>query len=260
LVLIGMKLSNEERRQRIAEQVSRGGVSVNDLVRGFGVSEMTIRRDFAALEEQGKIVRVHGGAISTERLALEFSFKVKEAQNTEAKKAIGETAARLVRPMDAVFIDTGSTALAVARAIRSQRPRVIVTSNLAAALDLVGERDMRVLVTGGELSPHSPDLHGEWAMQILSTISVDIAFFGCDAVDPASGFYASDTRSAAITRLVLSRAQLSYLVADSSKFGKRAMCEVASLRQLAGVVTDAGLPAKCRKDLDAHKINLIVSE
>ena len=149
------------------------------LVRQFGVSEMTVRRDLAALEQEGKLVRVHGGAISSRRLANEYSFRVKEAHSVEAKRLIGETASELVLPMDIVFVDTGSTALAVAASAR-RNPRVMITSNLAAAMEMVGTNIRKYPVSGGELSPHSPDLYGEWTLQILSTVNVDVAFFGCD--------------------------------------------------------------------------------
>ena len=249
IVRVRMELSSLERRERIVDQVVHGAVSVADLVRQFRVSEMTVRRDLAALEQEGKLVRVHGGAISSRRLAYEYSFKVKEAHSVEAKRLIGETAAELIRPMDVVFVDTGSTALAVARALARQNPRVMITSNLAAAMEMVGT-NIRILVAGGELSPHSPDLYGEWTLQILSTVNVDIAFFGCDAVDPATGFYASDTRSAAVARLMMSRSQRKYLVADSTKFGRRAMCLVAGFAELNGVITDRGLAEQFRKPLD----------
>jgi DeoR/GlpR family transcriptional regulator of sugar metabolism len=96
------KLSNVERGRRIMEHVNHRSVSVSELVREFAVSEMTIRRDLAALEQQGKILRVHGGAIASGRLAYEFAFRIKETQNVEAKKAIGEVAAKMasvVSPM-----------------------------------------------------------------------------------------------------------------------------------------------------------------
>jgi len=238
------------------EHVNHGSVSVSELVREFAVSEMTIRRDLTALEQQGRILRVHGGAIASGRLAYEFAFRIKETQNVEAKKAIGEVAAKLASPRDVVFIDTGSTALAVARAMRQRSPRILITPSLAAALEFVGGADIRILVTGGELSHQAPDLYGEWALQVLSTVYVDTAFFGCDAVD-ASGFYASDTRSAAVSRLVLSRSQLNYLVADSSKFGRHAMCQVAGVKELSGIVTDSGLAERHRRELEKEKVKLI---
>jgi DeoR/GlpR family transcriptional regulator of sugar metabolism len=253
------KLSNVERRQRIMEHVNHRSVSVSELVREFAVSEMTIRRDLAALEQQGRILRVHGGAIASGRMAYEFAFRIKEKQNVEAKKAIGEMAAKLASPRDVVFIDTGSTALSVARAMRQRSPRILITPNLAAALELVAGADNRILVCGGELSHQAPDLYGEWALQVLSAVYVDIAFFGCDAVD-AAGFYASDTRSAAVSRLVLSRSQLKYLVADSSKFGRHAMCQVADLKELSGIVTDSGLAERYRRELEKAKVKLVFPE
>ncbi len=259
LVMMESKLSNIERRRRILESVNHRSVLVSELVQEFAVSDMTIRRDLSMLERQGRILRVHGGAIASERLAYESAFKIKEAQNIEAKKAIGEKSATMVGPQDVVFIDTGTTALAVARAVRQRRPRILITSNLAAALEFVDAGNTRILVTGGELSHQSPDLYGEWALQVLSTIHVDVAFFGCDAVD-AAGFYASDTRSAAVSRLMLSRSQLRYLVADSSKFGRHAMCQVAGLKELTGIVTDTGLAEQYRLDMETEKVRLIFAE
>jgi len=259
LFLMESKPSREERQRRILEIINHRSVSVSELVREFAVSEMTIRRDLAGLEEHGRILRVHGGAIASGRLAYESAFEVKKAQNIEAKKAIGEMAAKLVGPKDVVFIDTGTTALAVARAMRQRSPRIIITSNLAAALEFVGAGNIRILVTGGELSHQSPDLYGEWALRVLSSIHVDVAFFGCDAVD-ATGFCASDTRSAAVSQLMLSRSQLKYLVADSSKFGRHAMCLVANLREVDGIVTDSGLAENYRLELETEKVRLIFAE
>jgi DeoR/GlpR family transcriptional regulator of sugar metabolism len=259
LLVMESKLSREERQRRILETINQHSVLVSELVKEFGVSEMTIRRDLSGLEEHGKILRVHGGAIASGRLAYESAFEIKQAQNIEAKKAIGDMAAKLVGPKDVVFIDTGTTALAVARAMRQRSPRILITSNLAAALEFVGSGNIRILVTGGELSHQSPDLYGEWALQVVTGIHVDVAFFGCDAVD-ANGFYASDTRSAAVSRLMLSRSQLSYLVADSSKFGSHAMCQVANHKELTGIITDSGLAARYRMELETQKVRLILAE
>jgi DeoR/GlpR family transcriptional regulator of sugar metabolism len=148
----------------------------------------------------------------------------------------------------------------VARAMRQHGPRVIVTSNLGVALEFVGQKEIRVMVTGGELSQQAPDLYGEWALQTLSMVQVDVSFFGCDAIDPAGEFYASDNRSAAVTRLMLENSQFSYLLADHSKFGRRAMCQVAKLRDLTGVVTDGGLPAEYRRLMEKAKINVLYAE
>jgi len=106
------KLSNVERWRRIVEHVNHGSVSVSELVREFAVSEMTIRCDLAALEQQGRILRVHGGAIASGRLAYEFAFRIKETRNVEAKKFDArkqlETAVQLNPNLSAAHYNLGS--------------------------------------------------------------------------------------------------------------------------------------------------------
>jgi len=255
-----MGVSPQERRQRILNRLPSGGVSVHDLVAEFDVSEITIRRDLALLAKEGRLQRVHGGAVSNERMAYEFSFKEKELRNRDAKEAIGAAAARLVEPGAAVFLDTGTTALAVGRALRGVRPGLIVTINLCVASDYVGRRDIRVLVPGGEVGTVSPDLYGDWTLERLSDITVDVAFLGCDSVDPTDGFYSADTRSASVSRLMLRRSRGAYLIADSSKFGRRSMCRIGALGELAGVVTDGGLQGRHRRRIRRAGLGLIVAD
>jgi len=249
-----MRSSPLERQRLIVARVSAGSVSVEKLARELKVSEISIRRDLVVLEAQGKLLRVYGGAVLNERVAFEFSFKDKESRNRPGKEAVARAAVELVDPGMAVYIDTGTTALAVARALRSKRPGVIVTINLGVASEYVGRRDVRVLVPGGELNPVSPDLYGEWTLDILSKVTVDLAFLGCDGVAPKEGFSSADTHSAAVSRLMLSRSRQAWLLADSSKFGRSSMCTIAPLTALTGIVTDSGLSAEVRRTL--HKMNV----
>lgn len=255
-----MTRSPEERRGRILEQLLGGSVSLRSLVRDLRVSEMTVRRDLAALERQGKLLRVYGGAIPNERVAYEFSFKDKESQNREAKEAVARAAARLVEPGSAVFLDTGTTALALARVLRSVRPGIIVTINLCVASEYVWQREVKVIVPGGEVSYLSPDLYGELTMEALANMTVDIAFLGCDSVDPADGFYARDARSACVGRLLMERSRSTYVLADSSKFGRRAICRIASLDSVTGIVTDSSLSARHRRAVRKGGIELVVGK
>ena len=253
-----MAKSPEERRQRIVELLSRGSVAVPQLARKLGVSAITIRRDLAALESSGKLLRVRGGAMARERVAYEFSFQEKESRRREAKAAIGRAAAKLVEPDSTVFLDTGTTALVVGRALRDARPAAIVTINLCVASEYVGRRETRVLVPGGEVGALSPDVYGEWTLERLRSVTVDVAFLGCDSADPADGFYSADTRSQAVTRLMLERSARKYLVADATKFGARSFCRIAGMDKLDGVVTDADLPAADRRALKRLGLEVIV--
>jgi len=237
-----------------------GSVSVRTLSRKMKISDITVRRDLAALEREGKLLRVYGGAVPNERVAYEFSFKEKESRHAAEKDAIGRAAAGLVAPGAAVYVDTGTTALAVAHALRAVKPGVIVTVNLCVASAYVGQREVEVLVPGGKVGDLSPDVTGEWTLERLSDVTVDVAFLGCDSVDPADGFYAAETRSAAVSRLMLSRSRRAYLTADSSKFGRRSICRIAGVDALSGVVTVTALPARHRRALAKSGCDVIMDK
>ena len=254
-----MKLSRQERQQQIIGRLAEGSVSVQELVEQFDVSQITIRRDLALLERRAKLLRVHGGAIANERVAYEFSFKEKESQNREAKEAIGRAVAQLVQARSAVFVDTGTTALAAARALRPIGPSVIVTNNLCVASEYVGQRDVAVLIPGGKVGYLSPDLYGEWTLEALSNVSVDVALLGCDGVYPQEGYYSADPQSRAVSRLMTERSHRAYLLADSSKFGHRSLCRIASLDRLSGIVTDSGISPKWQEEVEAAETDLIVA-
>jgi DeoR/GlpR family transcriptional regulator of sugar metabolism len=253
-----LNASPQERQQRILDLLRTGSVAVPKLARELKISEITIRRDLVALKAQGKLLRVYGGALPMERVAFEFSFKEKEALQREAKEAIGRAAAGLVEAGSVIFLDTGTTPLAAARVMRAAKPRAIVTTNLCIASEYVGQRETRVLVPGGEVGALSPDLYGDWTLETLSNVTVDVAFLGCDAVDVSDGFYSADTRSAAVCRLMIQRSRSAYLLADHSKFGRRAMCRIASLEKLKGIVTDPGLPKEAQKALRRLGLEVIM--
>lgn len=253
-----MKRSPVERQRRIVDMLRGGSVSVPALASALGASEITIRRDLETLESQGKLLRVYGGALPKERVAYEFSFKEKESLHREQKQAIGRAAAELIEPGAAVFLDTGTTAVEAARALRAKSPGVIVTVNLCVASEYVGQERVRVIMPGGELGQRSPDLMGELALQTLSQMTVDVAFLGCDSVSPVEGACATEMRTAAISRLMIARSRRAYLLADSSKFGRRSMYRWAALKDLTGVVSDSALAPAHRKAIKRLGLELII--
>jgi len=254
-----MNLSPQERHKKILDALLGGGMSVQKMVAKFGVSEITVRRDLALLERQGKLFRVHGGAVANQKVAYEFSFREKERQNRAEKQGIARAAAKLVEPGDAVYIDTGTTALEVARNLRARSPEIIVTVNLSVAAEYVCQEDMRVMIAGGELGARSPDVYGELALSNLADFQVDVAFLGCDGFDIERGYSATDVRSGAVSRLMIKNSKRAYLVADSSKFGKSALYRVSSLKNLAGVVTDGKLSKKAKMDMERIGLNVIMA-
>ncbi len=243
-----MKVTARERRERIVARLAGGGVRVPELAREMGVTVLTVRRDLERLERMGRVIRTHGGAVPRDRLAYEESFKEKMSRNQGLKDAIGRAAAALVEPGCAVFLDTGTTTLAIARALRTVKPLTIVTVNLRIALDFVGEEGIRVIMPGGEVGYKGPDLMGDMAVRNLSELMVDVAFLGCDAIDAEHGFWTTNYDSVSICRLMAKQARMTYYVADSSKFGKKAMWLITCLTPpKGGVITNDGIAPEMKE-------------
>ena len=247
------------RREILAALAERGAVAVRELARTHGVAAMTIRRDLEALEREGLIERTHGGAVAADRVAYEFSFQEKEGKHVEAKRRIALACARMVSEGQSVFLDSGSTALEIARALRERRPGLLVTHNLCVVSEYLYQRDTRVLVPGGELNPLAPDLFGELTYAALGRINVDLAFLGADAVDPEAGLFTPDLKSATISEIVAANARRVVLAADSSKFGLRSNFQALDIAAFSAIVTDRELSAAMRKTIRRQDVELVLA-
>lgn len=230
------------RRQAILDLLRRyGGMSTHELAKRLGVSEATIRRDLASLARQGLLQRDHGGAFLAEG---EPPYALKLRQNREIKEAIAKKAFKLVAEGDTVIFDSGTTTLALARLLAGKPIRAI-------ALDLpvaqtLAKGDTEVLVAGGVVRNGFYSLVGSWTCEFLEGVRADVFFMGADAFD-LDGVTNHTFEEAAVKRKAMSVSQETVLLADRSKWGKRAPAFVASLTSISLIITnfeDATLAAK----------------
>jgi DeoR family transcriptional regulator of aga operon len=239
-------VSRELRREQLARLVAaRGFLRVADAALVLGVSDVTIRGDLSALERTGAIVRVHGGAmpVADRESSLETSIETAAA----AKNAIGGAAARLVSSGQSIYIDAGSTAMAVARALveRSElRDLIVVTSGLTIALALEPALPrFTVVVTGGTLRPLQHSLVNPFAAPMLDSLRLDIAFIGCNGIHPEDGVTNVNLPEAEIKTLVLRSSRRHVLVADASKLGHTEVAVIGPIAAFDTLVTAGGAPA-----------------
>lgn len=237
---------NEHRHELIRKWLAEEGtLRVGDLVQRLKVTSMTVRRDLAALEAEGVLVRTHGGAAYQAPMVRDLSFSEKDAQNARQKAAIAGEAVKLLKRGASVFIDTGTTALHFARALPKTLDLRVFTNNLRVAMDLFSREGFEVNVYGGRLAPQSPDLVGEIALTRAQEFRIDMAFFGADAIDPKRGeVYAADLPTAHLDKTVLRQAERLVVLADSSKIGKHSIALVARLEPGMSVVTDDGISSR----------------
>ena len=165
-----------ERHQRILALVEqRGAVSINELTEILGVSHMTIRRDVSKLEEQGLLVSVSGGVRAVSRLAAEPSHLVKSTLQSEEKQAIGALAASHIAKNSCIYLDAGTTTLALARAILDRNDLQVVTNDFEITQLLIDASQCGVIHTGGTLCRENRSCVGESAARTLRHLAIDTA-------------------------------------------------------------------------------------
>lgn len=248
-------VSRELRRQQLARLVaSRGFLRVADASLELGVSDVTIRGDLSALEATGVLVRVHGGAmpLTDREPSLESSIETASA----AKTAIGRAAARLVTSGQSIYVDAGSTAMALAAALVERhelRDVVVVTSGLTVALALEPALPrFTVVVTGGTLRPQQHSLVNPFAAPMLDALRLDIAFIGCNGIHPEHGVTNLNLPEAEIKTRVLGSSKRHVLLADASKLGNTEVAVIAPIAAFDTLVTAGEAPDALVAELRAQ--------
>lgn len=241
-------LASTRRREIMHRLVTDGYVEAKALADELGVDASTIRRDLDALERAGQAQRTHGGARPAPGATAKLPYTMKESERLDEKAAIGIAAAARVRDGQTVILDSGSTTYEVARALRNHTELTVITNDLRIAKYVAETPGMRLLVTGGELLGSVFTLVGEHAIAFLSDYTADWAFLGADAVDLEAGITNMNTLEVPLKRAMLTAAANCFVVADSSKFGRRALAKVAGLDEISGVITDSDLaPVNARR-------------
>ncbi|KHK95498.1 DeoR faimly transcriptional regulator [Microbacterium mangrovi] len=228
------------RQQRIREQLQVSGeVEFSALAQEFGVSEMTIRRDIDVLEEQGVVRKVIGGAIALGKIA-EPTFESRSHKDVVSKEHIAASAVEHLSAHETVILDSGSTALAVAQAIRGRGLGLtVVTPSILVAVELASEPDTTVLLTGGLVRSGELSLIGIEAVESLARYNCDTFVMGVAGVDEARGFTDYHRDESAVKRAAVEASDRLIVVADHSKIGQSYLSRIAPLAAAAVIVTDA---------------------
>ena len=197
-------------------------VTVQQLCDALHTSESTVRRDLLTLEQQGALVRLHGGATlpDAQFVAAEESMVAKEGQAVPEKSSIGSAAAQLVRADDTVYLDAGSSTLQMARALSGEALRATYVTNGIAHARILAQKGCRVYVPAGQIRPSTEAIVGASAMASLARYNFTKAFMGANGVALTQGFTTPDAEEAELKATALRRAREAWFLVDSTKFGK----------------------------------------
>ena len=233
-----------DRRDRIAGFVNdNGSVSFRQLKELFpNVSEMTLRTDLKVLDEDRRIVRIHGGAKSVDVvIGTDDLLGNRAIRNQAAKKRIAEKALRLIQPHTTVYLDSGSTTTQLARVFPDQ-PQIIYTSGLSCANELAKLEQPQVYLPSGKLNRYSMSVCGAEGARELERVNFDIAFMGVTAFSPKNGFSCGVETEAFLKRSAMKHAAKRVMLLDTSKIGKSSTFTFAQLEDADVLVTEGEMP------------------
>jgi DeoR family transcriptional regulator of aga operon len=243
---------------RRAIEVS-GQVSIADLKERLEVSEVTIREDLKYLERRGVLTRVRGGAVVSRNGAAERSLEETTTTNPVEKRAIGARAAAMVENGHTIIIDVGSTTTEMAKALSPDLSRVVVITNgLNIALLLESLPGISVIVTGGTLRPLQHSLVAPMGTLLLDQLKADMAFLGCNGVDPVRGFTNTNIAEAEIKQAMVRSAENTVFLADHDKIGQVASAFVTDISGADLLITDDAADASVLRNLEGDGLSIEV--
>lgn len=229
----------QERFDKIVSSVEvRNSVTVSELAEALGVSESTIRRDLIALDRIGRIKKVHGGATAVSRSSVinEDDMNTKLTLHIYEKEQIGKLAAGLISNNDMVFIDAGTTTMAMINYINEGVRATFVTNGIVHAKKLIG-KGLSAYIIGGRIKLTTEAVIGTAAIGNMQKYNFTKAFIGTNGISIKSGYSTPDIEEAAVKTEALKRSARSYILADSSKFEAVSAITFGELRS-AAIITE----------------------
>lgn len=249
-----------QRRQHILELLTEdGSARVSELSDIFKVSEVTIRQDLSQLEQEGLIVREHGGAYLQSLPDQVRSFSFQHTENMEKKQRIGRKAVEYIQNGDSIILDSGTTVTEVARNINGYSDLTVVTNAVNIPFILGGQPGITMLVTSGEFKAPTLSLTGQKAADFFDNVHVDKLFLATAGITLRAGLTYPSMSDLPVKRAMIEAASTVYLVADSTKLGIQALASLGALALIDYLITDDGITEKYQEEFSRHGIEFIIA-
>ena len=225
----------------------KGAVNILNLVEVFGVSAETIRRDLLAMESQGKLLRVHGGAVAKRDMKPFYNLNERNKEYHRQKQELAAKAIEYVKDGDIIAIDSGSTAVVFAENLRVKKLRVtVITHSIDVFQVLCMENQIELILTGGCYMPQEKSFVGEIALDTLQRLHVQKLFLCPSGISYGSGIWDYQSDLVQLQKQLIRNADKVYVLADSSKFEKKAFLKLDEMSLNHRYITDSGLPEELR--------------
>lgn len=240
-------MNKTERHQEILNLlISKERIEINELCEMFHIVPMTARRDLKELEEQGKLIRTHGGAaLPPEKEDVNLPFFQRTKINSAQKLAIAAKACSFLKAGQHIFLASGTTVHAFAQSLKESIPLTVITDAVNISYELSAFSNIHLLSVGGELRPNSLTLTGKIAEENLSHFQMDAAFIGINGIDRDGNIYVSSIVESSILNVLFDRVPDIYILADASKLGQKDFVHVGTLDSRHTLITTKEIPEIC---------------
>lgn len=248
-----------KRRQKILSMLRRHDsvISINELTRALKVSHMTVRRDLHKLEDDGLLIQVSGGAQMVTRITSEPSHVQKESQASKEKEAIGKYAATLIPENACIYLDAGTTSLALCRHIYKRDDLTIVSNDFEVINFLIERTESQLIHTGGLIEKANRSCVGQFASQLISSMSFDIGFISASSWE-IRGITTPDMRKIQVKKAVVESSRHSVLICDSTKYSQSSKFLAVALDSIDTIITDSNLPEHAQRTISKLDLELVL--
>lgn len=236
-------MTTYERRQSLLDILrNQPGLRVPELAKALDVSEGTVRNDLNALETEGRLKRVHGGAVLDDQDHFQNnSFMRRYKDKAAAKLAIARQAAVLVNDGDSILLDASSTAYYLARALSGRNRLRIMTNGFEVARELAWNTSNTVILIGGVVNNDSSSVTGLLSEHLIADMRIEKAFFSCSGFSVDRGMTEVHLEEAQLKRKAIESSEQVFALVDSTKFGKEDLTPFARPIQISHLFTDSGI-------------------
>lgn len=240
-----MKATSDERKNRILREViTHNEVSINELAELLQVTTETIRKDVSFLQDKKMIVKKHG-SVTLANPFYENEFLVKESEHLKEKIAIAEAALQFIPKNAAIFLDTSTSILQLAKLLVMRADLTIVTNSLQIN-QMLASSGNQLLLTGGLYRKKSRSYVGDWALEAIRSLNPDIAFLGCDGFSK-QGPTIRSYHELEIKKALVQQSKKSFLLCDSSKLDNEGLYTFVDYSALDMIVMERKLSADERQ-------------
>ncbi|MBD2703581.1 DeoR/GlpR transcriptional regulator [Spirosoma sp. BT702] len=249
-----------QRRDKILELLKEdGSAKVTELAKLFKVTEVTIRQDLDKLEKDGLVVKEHGGAYLKNIEDQVRTFSLANQENMVQKELIARKCLEFIEFGDTIILDSGSTTTEIAKKLLGYKNLTVITNALNIAFILGAEPGIEVIMTGGEFKPPTLSLTGQKAADFFKGLNVQKLFLATAGISLKSGLTYPSISDLVVKKAMIDAADITYLVADSTKMGKSALASLGALSLINYIITDPGIEEKHKQVFHDNEIELIIA-